>query len=237
MHAQSRKRLLSGHSELGLTLIELMVSLLIAMIIMAGLFLSFSQQSTEYNYQNRRVDAVQDLEFSIQFIANDLEASLMTSPVGTVNPNPAENANFAGVAATSSLTFWVWDTVNGVVNSQAQRKYALIGNSLRYDSEASVLDNTGNANQEILPNVTFFKVFKDDIVRPAGFLNMPNPLANSLINNSAGNAVSVPGYTILVEIAVQAGYKQGVFQDVQGNPTTNKRIWRYVQVHPATVVN
>ncbi len=221
----------------GFTLIELMISLLIAMIIMAGLFFSFSQQSNEYNYQNRRVDAVQDLEFAIKFIAGDLRASLMTSPVGVVDPNPAENANFTGTAVTTSLTFWVWDTANGVLNSQAQRKYALVGNSLRYDSEASVVDNTANANQEILPNVTFFKVFKDDLPRPAGFLNIPNPLADLSVNNSAAAAIPVPGYTILVEIAVQAGYKQGVFQDVLGNPTTNKRIWRYMQVHPMAVVN
>lgn len=237
MYIHSREACEARDKEIGFTLIELMVSLLIAMVIMAGLFFSFSQYSTEHNYQNRRVDAVQDLEFAIKFIAGDLRAALMVSPVGIANPNPVENANFAGVASTSGLTFWVWDTANGVVNSQAQRKYALIGNSLRYDREASVLDNTGNANQEILSNVTFFKVFKDDLVRPAGFLNIPNRLTDLLINNSEGAAVPVPGYTILVEVAVQAGYKQGVFQDVLGNPTVNKRIWRYVQVHPMAVVN
>jgi len=94
---------------------------------------------------------------------------------------------------------------------------------------------------EILPNVTFFKVFKDNVDVPSRtsipFIDIPAPLSLLTIKDSAAGNVSVPGYTILVEIEVPAGYKQGVFQDVRGNTTTTKRVWRYVQVHPQSTAN
>jgi len=225
--------------ESGFTLIELMVSMAMALIIMAGLFISFSTQNTEYSYQNRRIDSAQDLEFTLKFVAEDLRSTL-TSLSGAPTGNPVENAAFAGAGATTGLTFWVWDEANGVVNNRAQRAYALVGNSLRYDREASVFNSApGNANNEILDNVTFFKVFRDDTDVPsrAAFADIPPPMVPLTVNDPAGNPVNVPGYTILIEVAVPAGYTQGQMIDVLGNATNNKRIWRYAQIYPMTVVN
>ncbi|MFQ5581202.1 MAG: hypothetical protein ACE5F3_01065 [Mariprofundaceae bacterium] len=215
---------------------------------------SFTSQNTEYNYQNKRIDAVQDLEFAIRFIADDLRSALVKEPVGTADPNPAENAAFAGTAATTSLTFWGWapgELGVDATTKRAQRKYVWnsANKSLRYDRMVNTKnsagatiatgDDTGTASGEILPNVTFFKVFKDnvDIASRASFSNIPAPLQPLTINDSAGTGVSAPGYTILVEIEVLAGYKKGVFQDARGNATTTKRVWRYVQVHPQTTAN
>jgi len=257
INCNSRQRLRNE----GFTLIELLVTMVIALIILAGLVASFTSQNTEYKYQNKRMDAVQDLEFAIRFIANDLRSALVISPVGTVDPNPAENASFSGVAATTLLTFWVWapgetDGVGAVdaTTNRAQRKYVWnsANKSLRYDrmvntknSAGAIVargDNTATASGEILPNVTFFKVFKDAVGDPSRppiqlnplFINIPAPMQPLAIKDSDGADVSVPGYTILVEVEVPAGYKQGVFQDARGNTTTTKRVWRYVQVHPQT---
>ncbi|MBL4759779.1 MAG: prepilin-type N-terminal cleavage/methylation domain-containing protein [Mariprofundaceae bacterium] len=229
----------------GFTLIELLVTIVIAMIILGGLLVSFSSQNTEYKYQNKRIDAVQDLEFSIRFIADDLRNSLFSAAI-----QPAESAGFIGVGATTALTFWVWETdglVTGVdpVTKRAQRKYVWknTAKSLRYDRVVNTnvagtivarADNTGTASGEILPNVTFFKVFKDNVDLPsrASFLNIPAPMQALTIKDSGGNSITVPGYTILIEVEVMAGYKKGVFKDVKNNTTTTKRIWRYVQVYP-----
>jgi len=234
--------------EAGFTLIELMVSMVMALIIMAGLFISFSTQNTEYSYQNRRIDSAQDLEFTLKFAGEDLRSAL-TSLSGAPTGDPVENAAFAGTGATTSLTFWVWDEIDGLVamSNRAQRAYALVGNSLRYDREASVVDNTGNANNEILDSVTFFKVFRDafdlaSLTSRAAFADIPPPMVPLTVNDPSGNQVNVPGYTILIEVAVPAGYTQGRMTDVLGNDLTGtadqrKRIWRYAQIYPMTVVN
>lgn len=228
--------------ECGFTLIELLVTTVIALVILAGLLLNFAQQNTEFNYQNKRVDAVQDLELAIKFISEDLRAALMRNPTPNnwthsstwTDPYPAENNNFSGTGGTGSITFWVWDpdTVAGG-NRRAQRRYDLVGTSLRLDRDYST-----PSMQEILPNVTFFKIFRDDISvgSRASFIGIPDPLPSRIVTDPDNNPVSVPGYTILVEIEVEAGYKGGVKQDVMGNATTTKRVWRYVQVHPMAVV-
>jgi len=234
----------------GFSLVELLVTIVIAMVILGGLLLSFTSQNTEYKYQNKRIDAVQDLEFSIRFIAADLRNSLFSASV-----QPVENAAFAGTTATTALTFWVWDTTVpplfdsvGAVDAttkRAQRKYVWdsASNGLRYDrmvntNVAGVVvargDNTATAAGEMLPNVTFFKIFRDDtdLASRALFADIPSPLQSMTVRDSGGNSIIIPSYTILIEVAVVAGYKNGVLQDVFGNTTTTKRIWRYVQVYP-----
>jgi len=243
-------------NDKGFSLIELLVTVVIAMIILGGLLVSFSSQNTEYKYQNKRIDAVQDLEFSIRFISADLRNSLFSAAV-----QPAENAAFAGTAATTALTFWVWDTTVpplfdsvGTVDAttkRAQRKYVWDSASrgLRYDrmvntNVAGVVvvrgDNTTTASGEMLPNVTFFKVFRDDtdVGSRTSFANIPAPLQLLTVLDSGGNSITIPSYTILIEIEVDAGYKGGSFLDVLGNDQSpgvgdgHKRIWRYVQVYP-----
>jgi len=238
------------HGSEGFTLIELLITIVIAMVILGGLLLSFSSQNSAYKYQNKRIDAVQDLEFSIRFIGDDLRNSLFSGAV-----QPAENAAFSGTGATTALTFWVWEidaSVAGVdpLTKRAQRKYVWnnVKKSLRYDRIVNTnvagtivarADNTATASGEMLPNVTFFKVFKDDVdvASRTSFANIPAPMPVMAILNSSGQPVNVSGYTILIEVEVVAGYKNGVLKDVQGNTTTTKRVWRYVQVYPQAAAN
>jgi len=264
---------MKGVDECGLTLVELLVSTVIALIILAGLLVSFQSQYGEYKYQNKRVDAAQDMEFALSFIASDLQAALVRGAVGVIDPNPVENNNFAGAAVTSSLTFWVWDTAEAAADLYSevvQRKYQYVYHAgeqrmlLGYDraiatkdpggtiNTAGFADTSSWLNSEVMPNVTFFKVFKDDVDLPsrAGFTGVPVPLAARVIAPAGMGDLSnppttftVPSYTILIEVAVDAGYKNGSFFNVKGDDVRivnnaqgkidkRKRLWRYVQVQP-----
>ena len=139
---------------------------------------------------------------------------------------------------------------------------------LRYDREAST-DYTTNANSEMLRGITMFKVFRDDVASPnasrASFSGIPAELPKyraggfnadgrtNLATFTTGTGDisvmdsdqvldEVPGYTILLEVAVDSSYKYGSFIDAKGNDvrlTENpprKRVTRYIQVHPLSAV-
>jgi prepilin-type N-terminal cleavage/methylation domain-containing protein len=234
--------------ESGFTLVELLVSIAIALIILAGLVMNFSSQSNEYSYQNRRIDAVQDMEFAIKFIAEDLRSALVstTTPISITNDAQGYTTDFKFRVWDQDLDSWgkssdsiaTKKSMAQAENYRALRHYTYdpASQDLNYDRNAVNVPNGDNPSS-ILSNVTYFRVFEDSPgVIPAGFLNAPAGLPKRLVNDPDGKATQVSGYTILIEIAVQAGYKEGRFQDVKGNTTTDKRVWRYVQVHPMSVV-
>ncbi|MDX8411382.1 MAG: type II secretion system protein [Mariprofundaceae bacterium] len=255
--------------EAGFTLIELMVSMVMALIIIAGLFLNFSTQNTEYSYQNRRIDSAQDLEFTLKFIAEDMRSALWSTLLRPSSDNLLITSAGNPTDPTTSLTFWVWNETDGDVLSsfRAKRKIAIGAvidpgdpNSLRYDRQifnpAGTVgneddDNTASGSQEILDNVTFFKIFQDDVTaRPAyvpgdpgsGFIDIPDPMPSLSLTDSSGFPVNMPGYTILIEVAVPAGYTKGRMIDVLGKNLTGtadqrKRIWRYIQLYPMALVD
>lgn len=225
----------------GFTLIELMVTLVVAMVVLGGLMLNFASQNSEYKYQSKRIDAVQDLEFAIKFIAEDLRGALQSAALEiSIAPVPPS------ALATTSVDFYVWDVDEAFAASKrAHRKYVYdsANKTLKYDRE---IDNAtvGGAESviEILPNVTFFKVFNDTAENTAaerGDLFSGIPSAQTAIDLINPAVTGVPGYTILIEVEVDAGYKNGSFVDVLGNNVGiagHKRIWRYIQVQPKTSV-
>jgi len=224
----------------------MMVVMVIALVVLGGLLLNFTQQYSEYNYQSKRINTVQNLEFSMRFMAEDLRAGLI-SLSATPTGNPTENNAFVGANATTAFTFWVWDEDNGVTNNRAQRKYLLSGTALRYDNEASATDDTGSASRDILTDITFFKIFLDgtttrEVSAGVPFTGIPDALGTLVVNDPSGTQQTVNGYTILIEMAVDSGYKQGSFLDVKGvdvrtTADKRKRVWRYTQVYPMSVVN
>lgn len=234
------------HKEAGFTLVEMLITMVIALVIMGGLMLNFIQQYGEYKYQSKRIDAVQNLEFSIRFIANDLRASLRS-----VSGSPTGNHAITGSDPTTALSFWAWDTVNGTTSSRALRRYFFTGNVLRYDPEATT-DSTAGATtsshaNDMLTNVTYFKVFEDGVTSRevsvgVPFSGIPAALGSLSVNDPSGTPQTVNGYTVLVEMAVDSGYKGGSFLDVKGvdvrtTADGRKRVWRYIQVYPMTVVD
>ncbi len=237
-------------SQKGFTLIEVMVAMVIALVILAGLILSFNSQYSEYKYQNKRINTSQDLEFVSNFITNDIRDALAVG--GSVQISHTEN----GAGQTTDLYITVWepdanywpagtpDASKGEksqaqANYQAVRHYQYVPGVKPEDGEIRYDRNTlagGDNPQTIMSSVSFFRMF-DDVpgTAPSGFVGAPQGMAALKLVNRAGEATFVPGYTVLIEAAVDSGYKTGVFKDVQGNSVGVqglKRVWRYVQVHP-----
>jgi len=221
----------------GFTLVEVMVSIVVAMVVLAGLMLTFTSQSNQYQYQNKRIDASQDLEFALKFIVRDLRAALVGSVAGAPTINITSSA--AAPFETTQLRFEVWDAASALASGRVLRHYGytLASKSIGYDRNVAGPSFVANP-REILPNVTLFKVFDDSATSRAGYAGIPAAQPNTLIPDPANPStpLSVPGYTILIEVEVQVGYKGGSLKDVRGNAVTTKRIWRYAQVYPMAAV-
>ncbi len=236
----------------GFTLIEMLVTMLIAMVVLAAVLLSFTQQNSEYNYQNKRIDAFQDEEFAIKFIMEDIASSLYRQVAGTDSIVIANtNMNGPGTDSYTAGVGWqVWDATSAALNHRVTRCYLFRGGSIRLDRDfAGTCDETTSLTSfaPILDNVTFFRVFQDTAgVTPTLGVDTPSGVppglpSKSMLDSNGTLVTSIPGYTILIEMAVDAGYKNGSFQDVMGvdvrtTADKRKRIWRYVQVYPGAVV-
>lgn len=241
-------------SQQGFTLVELLVTMLIAMVVLGGLLFSFSQQNSEYNYQNKRMDSSQDLEFGINYIVADIRNSLRSQGADSL-ANVATVDGLGATPATVALSFRVWDASNSANNYRSRRCYLYRNNTI-YLRRAYPVANACNGATSlagfspILEDVTFFRVFTDVggrlplLVPPnlAAFPGAPAGLSPMTGRDSQNTVVSgIPGYTVLIEMGVPAGYKKGSFLDVTGvdvrtTSDKRKRIWRYAQGYPGTVV-
>lgn len=238
-------------SQQGFTLVELLVTMVVVMVVLGGLVFSFSQQNSEYNYQNKRMDSSQDLEFGISFILADIRNSLRSQ--GADTKANVIIVNGGGInPATAGFSFKVWDAGNAADNYRSRRCYIYSGNKIylnRAYNITNACDSTTSLTgfNPILEGVTFFRVFQDAAgtlptlgsIKPQG---VPPGLSSMTGRDSTNVVVSgIPGYTVLIEMGVDAGYKKGSFLDVQGvdvrtTSDKRKRIWRYVQGYPGTVV-
>ena len=245
--------------ERGFTLIELMITLVIAMVILGGLLLNFTSQSTQYKYQNRRGDAVQDLEFTLRFIARDIQSALISASSLEATGTGVASVKFDGSASSPStwLSMNVWDNAATAANNfQAVRCYRYRGGTgtastlwkLYYNRDNSACSATialtgfdpvlGEATGM---RVTHFRIFRDGAVGDgrANYTDVPPALPSKAVSDVQGNIVNVPAFTILLEIEVDAANK-GAAVDVLGTTLpvgSKRRIWRYVQVYPNTVFN
>jgi len=113
--------------EQGFTLVELMIALLMASVIMAGLFLNFTSQSRQYKYEDKRGDAAQELEFTLRYIARDIESALILTNQCEATGTGACGIQYDGApgVSTSYLTMQVWDEslVPPASGAQASRCY------------------------------------------------------------------------------------------------------------------
>ena len=241
-------------SDSGFTLIEVMLTLVVAMLVLGGLFLNFLSQSSEYKFQDKRVDTTQDLEFAIRFIADDLQAALVlntSSDLGGVDAASVAHGASVDGYSTRWLSFPVWDTVESVNLStfRAKRCYVYYEGMIRYDRDeggcsaatvknaaAAILGETLNGQRGM--QVTYFRIFKDDSadLGRALYANIPPPLPVKKVRDAKNNVYYMPGYTILIELEVDST-SEGALKDVLRQAVTNgkKRIWRYMQVYPAVV--
>lgn len=229
----------------GFSLIELLVAIAIASVILAGLLTSFIVQHKEYQYRGKRVDAVQDMEFGVRLIADDVQAAL----IGASGTPTVSITDASGNTTDLYTTVWepnslVWDNyANMTANNYRLGRhfqYDAANKSLKYDRAT---DGAGSQAQEMLLNVTAFRVFVDGVTARTGYTDIPSALTPKSVTAPSGTTLTVNGYTILIEIAVDdPKYDKGSKFDVKGNDVSKsadkrKRVWRYVQVYPRTVVN
>ena len=235
----------------GFTLIEVMITLVIAMSILAGLFSNFTMQSSEYKYQDKRVDTTQDLEFAIRYIASDLQGALLSSDsteVGSGASGRGITGLSAGSTASSFLSFTVWDTTVGAgPDFQVRRCYRFDAGMIKYDLDDDTCSAGTNipVGSEIIGDVgeglkvTNFRVFQDGLndADRANYTYMPPPLPTKTYRNYDNIAFDIPAFSILIEVEVDAT-RDGTFVDVLGNNVVNnkQRIWRYMQVYPSVVL-
>ena len=246
-------------NERGFTLIELMITLVIAMVILGGLLLNFTSQSTQYKYQNRRGDAVQDLEFTLRFIARDIQSSLISASSLEATGAGVASVKFDGSASSPStwLSMNVWDNAATAANNfQAVRCYRYRAGTGTASTLWKLYFNRDNAacsatialtgfdpvlGESTGMRVTQFRIFRDGAAGDgrANYTDVPPALPSKVVSDVQGNVVNVPAFTVLLEIEIDAANK-GSAVDVLGAvlPVGSKRrIWRYVQVYPNTVFN
>ncbi|RME33605.1 MAG: prepilin-type N-terminal cleavage/methylation domain-containing protein [Deltaproteobacteria bacterium] len=222
----------------GFTLVEVLISMVIALVVLGGLLATFQGQYGHYKYQHQQSDAVQDMEAVLRVIGDDLKGALVIggTPQVTITPDPYTSPS----AATTDLKTLVWEpnpSFWGAVdpytqNYRAERHYVYdpVAKSLRLDRNTR---DGGDSPTEILSNVTWFQVWQGDPY--AGLVDAPpaDPYGAVLFDEK-GNHVTVPQYTVLIEMEVPVGYKGGKKVDVFGNATALPMVHRYLQVYPNT---
>lgn len=253
----------SAHSSSsrGFTVIEILISLLIASIIMTALFLSFGSQSKQFKYENKRVDAAQQLEFALRRIATEMQNALMFSSglelsgAGVASVTISNNV----LGFTEALAFQVWDPGNGYAQERGRRCIVLDGGMIKYDRNepgvcspalaynqtAALLGEVGQGIDGM--RVTHFRVFNDGIASPdrANYTGIPMPLTNKVIRDVSNIAYNIPAFTIAIEIEVDKRgatsiESSGTFNtDILEQAVDNgkQRLWRYIQVSPNVVLD
>ena len=233
-------------SQQGFTLVEMLVAMLVALVIMAGLVTTFVHQHRIMNYWNRRSDAVDDMAFSVRYIGDDLRSSLYSlgrDPSANVKIVNDTNGN------TVAMSFKAWDR-NGTGNRRVMICYLYRGQSIYVNRNATSCSTSTSMTgfSLVMANVTLFRAWKDitgqkpkiGSVTPT---DAPAGLPAGKGHDPQGGVVAgIPSYTVLVEVAVDdRRTRHGSRVDVLGRNVDNladsrPRAWRYVQARPGTTV-
>jgi len=250
-----------NHRSSGFSLIEVMITLLIASVLMAGLFSEFVSQSKQYRYQDKLLETSQDLEFAIRFIADDLQSALVlptAKELGGTGVRAIEGLS-SGTSPSTFLTFEVWDEDRGSdPDFQVRRCYRFEKGMIKLDmnvasctSATVISDSAAILGEDVIKTrglesirgmqVTNFRVFQDglaaDDASRSNYFSIPAPLPAKVYRNFNNDEFDMPAFTILIELEVDSVSKEPRI-DVLGNPVVNNknRIWRYMQVYPAVVL-
>jgi len=243
----------------GFTLIEMLLSLAIASVVMAGVFSNFISQSSQYKFQDARANAMQDLEFSLRYMVQDMQSALMLatgnelsgSGAASVQITPGTDVySVVDPYTTFALSFRVWDTETADPYSASQRVDRCyiynFDNVMYYDRDepncppATISSAAAMLGEVAGMKVTHFKVFLDDAtdVTRGAFTGIPLPLPAKSVYDKENVEFQMPGYTILLEIEVDAdtGSKDAVNVFGQAVADGKQRLWRYVQLYPSVLV-
>lgn len=246
----------------GFTLVELLVTMVIALVVLGGLVMAFQSQYGHYKYQHRKADAVQDMDAVLRLLRQDLEGALVEAGRSSVSIAPDPYANPTLATTDLYATVWepdlgFWGTGTNAVKSarrasydfRAQRHWQYVAASESLKLDRNTRDGS-DSPIEALADVTWFQVFPshapggvDPYVDAAGQFSgtgiadlPPMDVYGQRLRDSSGSEKAVAQYTVLIEMKVPVGYKGGRKVDVHGNPTPEPRVHRYVQVHPVAAV-
>ncbi|RME82149.1 MAG: hypothetical protein D6771_07405 [Zetaproteobacteria bacterium] len=238
----------------GFSLVELLVTLAIAMVVLGGLVLSFRSQYGTYKLEHRRTDAVQDMEIALEMIRQDIENGLVVGGVPQITIQPAPPAG-----PTTDLWIEVWEPDVAFWNNDANLQQNNNYRGLRhYQFAPGVLKldrNTRDGADSPQPLIgdtgpkSYLKVV-DFQVWPAGpndpaptcpngrpYLGAPAKMIPPTLNDESGGQVTSKPYVVMLEVEVPVGSRFGQKRDHCGNPTQLPRVIRYLQAAPLNAVS
>ena len=156
-----------GIRHRGFTLVELLVTMVIASIVMAAIFSVYAALTRSYTTQNAAADIQQAVRATIDFMAEDIMMA------GLTNPGEDYGATDVGIseAGSSKISFSADRNMDGDTDagdSFENITYELVGNQLL------ITDNSGT--ETLLDNVVNFqfRYFKEN--------DTDTPTNNDLIN-------------------------------------------------------
>ncbi len=160
-------------AQAGFTLIELMVSLVVAMVILAGLYSNFIMQSRVQASQSSTVESVEDLRLAAQIMGTQLRMAanicwdntngLVYQPLGAVAMTGCSGAMdaswgaFQFRSATSTGGSICWDRPNHWANSGVGCQEVLRG----LDPATGFQATTSNADLGALRTITLVSQYQN----------------------------------------------------------------------------
>jgi len=241
----------------GITLVELLVTMVIALVVLGGLVLAFQSQYGSYKYQQRRADAVQDIESVFALLKDDLDGALIEGANAPVDiyTDPATGATTDAYLRIwePDLRFWASAAQRDANAYRAERHWQFDpkAQSLRLDRNTR---DGSDRPTEVLSDVTYFRIWRIDCsFDPKGvcqpnqpqpscangqpFVGAPALIPAGSIYNARGDLVQgAPVYAALVEVKVPVGFKGAAKKDHCGQPTPEPRVVRYLVGAPQTAV-
>jgi type IV pilus assembly protein PilW len=132
------KHVMTGNN--GFTLIELMITMVISSIIMAGIYAIYNAQTTARRNQKAVVDMMQNLRAGIYFMEREIR-------VAGFDPMQTANAGIT-IAGASDIQFTLDNDEDGNINTSAganeRIRYTLVGNTLQRQNGNGAFDTLAN---------------------------------------------------------------------------------------------
>jgi prepilin-type N-terminal cleavage/methylation domain-containing protein len=198
-----------GIRHRGFTLVELLVTMVIASIVMAAIFSVYAALTRSYTTQNAAADVQQAVRATIDFMAEDIMMA------GLTNPEEDYGATAVGisVAGTTTISFNADRNMDGDTDAADNFEnitYALVGNQLLITDDSGTAPLIGN-----VVNLQFRYFRENDADTPTN-----NDLTNGydLINYHLGgdplgadDRADIRTVEILITVEEPAG-REGVIQ-------------------------
>lgn len=156
------------NTKQGFTLVELMITLLLSIVVSAGIYYSYTNQQKIYRHQEAVVDMQQNLRGGLFMLSQELR-------MAGYDPNSA--GGFAIVNATPTVLNFTQDLDGDGVPGGLNENITLTFNPPILPATGNITRNTGGGAQPFIDNVDFLELaytLEDGTVTlnpPAGFFD------------------------------------------------------------------